>query len=323
MNRFYWRWALYTLSSLPLSSNATTTPEHPDIWLGLGLGVGGVQARYKASGDTSTSSPNATTKLELGYDLNSQFGFYGSYDFVWDKNQRDEHFHIGSTGVRGKWPLDEQWSIFAKAGLSLLVTGHNDNGPSGSIGVGGTYRLSDSVYLKAGFDYYDNLEFSSNKLLNISQTYLGLEYRFNQSKESGIHFINQEPTMNKETSKQPPKAKEVEHILSNTTLLFAPNASELVTTNALLPLAALIKKQPWKRVTIVGHTDNTGTKTYNLWLSEKRAKAVAHYLTTQGVDTSQITVLGKGALEPVAGNHSKEERSKNRRVEIILSTTLE
>jgi len=70
------------------------------------------------------------------------------------------------------------------------------------------------------------------------------------------------------------------------------------------------------RVTIEGHTDNTGSDAYNQQLSEKRASMVRDYAVSQGVPASTITVVGKGESEPSDDNSTKEGRQNNRRVVI-------
>ena len=73
------------------------------------------------------------------------------------------------------------------------------------------------------------------------------------------------------------------------------------------------------RITVVGHTDSTGSDAVNDPLSRDRAEAVRDYLSVRGVARDRITVVGRGSREPVAGNDSDSSRSQNRRVEIFLS----
>ena len=72
-----------------------------------------------------------------------------------------------------------------------------------------------------------------------------------------------------------------------------------------------------KALHIVGHTDSTGSDSYNQSLSERRAKAVADYLNAQGLDVGTMT-KGMGEGSPVADNASREGRAMNRRVEITF-----
>ena len=66
----------------------------------------------------------------------------------------------------------------------------------------------------------------------------------------------------------------------------------------------------------VGHTDSIGTEKYNQGLSERRAASVKSYLVSKGVDPNRIYTEGKGELQPVASNKTREGRAQNRRVEI-------
>lgn len=74
-------------------------------------------------------------------------------------------------------------------------------------------------------------------------------------------------------------------------------------------------KNPELQVEISGHTDDVGTKEYNLDLSEKRAQAVLNYLVQLGVQSGRIKAIGFGDQVPVVANDSKANRQKNRRVE--------
>lgn len=72
-------------------------------------------------------------------------------------------------------------------------------------------------------------------------------------------------------------------------------------------------------VTIVGHTDSTGTDAVNNPLSLNRATSVRDYLTTRGVMASRFTVEGRGSREPIVANDTAANKTKNRRVEIFVA----
>lgn len=72
-------------------------------------------------------------------------------------------------------------------------------------------------------------------------------------------------------------------------------------------------------IVVNGHTDSVGSDSYNLWLSKKRAEAVAHYLIKLGLDKSRVSWQGHGGAQPVATNAHEEGRRKNRRVEFTIS----
>ncbi len=69
---------------------------------------------------------------------------------------------------------------------------------------------------------------------------------------------------------------------------------------------------------VAGHTDNRGDYNYNVSLSEKRAQAVRQYLVNDGVAANRLSAHGYGPDKPVASNDSREGRSQNRRVELVL-----
>jgi outer membrane protein OmpA-like peptidoglycan-associated protein len=75
---------------------------------------------------------------------------------------------------------------------------------------------------------------------------------------------------------------------------------------------------PNMRVSVIGHTDSTGSDAINEPLSVERALAVRDYLARNGVPSSRISTEGHGARQPVASNATDAGRAQNRRVEIYL-----
>jgi outer membrane protein OmpA-like peptidoglycan-associated protein len=84
---------------------------------------------------------------------------------------------------------------------------------------------------------------------------------------------------------------------------------------ALDEAAARLKANPDYDVEIVGHTDSTGSRDYNVDLSEKRANAVRDYLASKGVDRDRVTTRGAGPDDPIASNKTADGRARNRRIE--------
>ncbi len=89
----------------------------------------------------------------------------------------------------------------------------------------------------------------------------------------------------------------------------------------LAQLAQNLQEFPQSRITIVGHTDNTGTVQYNQGLSEARARSVAQRLIGGGVSASRISTFGEGEFSPVASNSTAAGRQQNRRVVITITPT--
>ena len=83
--------------------------------------------------------------------------------------------------------------------------------------------------------------------------------------------------------------------------------------------AASLNQNPATTVTIIGHTDNTGTDAINNPLSVQRANATRDYLIRDGVAPQRIATDGRGSTQPIADNSTQAGRDKNRRVEIYVA----
>ena len=86
-------------------------------------------------------------------------------------------------------------------------------------------------------------------------------------------------------------------------------------------LVAVMQKYPEMKIRVEAHTDNRGPSSYNLKLSENRAKSTAQYVISKGIDENRISGVGKGENEPViecSGNCSNEDHRTNRRSEFII-----
>ena len=106
---------------------------------------------------------------------------------------------------------------------------------------------------------------------------------------------------------------------------FAINSADLQRNfrDSLNTMADVIGDYDKTAVHVIGHTDSTGTDSYNQQLSEKRATAVTRYLTRTGVDRERMRFSGRGETKPIANNDTSSGRSRNRRVEIYLKSFVE
>ena len=71
-------------------------------------------------------------------------------------------------------------------------------------------------------------------------------------------------------------------------------------------------------ILVTGYTDNTGNDSINIPLSQRRAQAVASYISSQGVSTTRINAQGMGSANPIADNSTAAGKEQNRRVEISI-----
>ena len=88
--------------------------------------------------------------------------------------------------------------------------------------------------------------------------------------------------------------------------------------NTLDQVASTLAQYDKTYVDVMGHTDSTGSDAYNQTLSERRASAVADYLSIRGVQSARLATRGYGESQPKASNLDSVGRSANRRVEIRL-----
>ncbi len=90
------------------------------------------------------------------------------------------------------------------------------------------------------------------------------------------------------------------------------------TRNDLNDLSTILNKYGDTEILVRGHTDNSGSETYNQKLSQDRATSVRNFLSQKGVTSSRMTLEGFGELQPIADNSTSSGRSQNRRVEIAI-----
>ncbi len=102
---------------------------------------------------------------------------------------------------------------------------------------------------------------------------------------------------------------------------FEFNSSQLLPVSLieLDKLLQLMTDNAGVKILISGHTDNAGTDARNMQLSLDRAKAVAAYLVSKGIDAKRLTWKGFGASKPVADNTTEAGRAQNRRTEFTVT----
>lgn len=101
---------------------------------------------------------------------------------------------------------------------------------------------------------------------------------------------------------------------------FASNSADIVGTGggAIDHVADVLRANPGLRIRIEGHTDSSGSATYNQQLSERRAAAVKQALVARDIDAGRLEVRGLGEDSPVADNSTPEGRAANRRIEFTV-----
>ncbi|MFM7017083.1 MAG: OmpA family protein [Bacteroidota bacterium] len=145
-------------------------------------------------------------------------------------------------------------------------------------------------------------------------------------KKEGLAYNSQYFSKKDSTLNQPKKVnveiKKIEvgkpYQLNN--ILFSTNSSELnqQDKDIIEDFSEYLKINKSLKVSIEGHTDNSGNPLDNQKLSEERATAVLNYLTEQGIAKSRLIAKGFGATKPIADNSTEESMAKNRRTEFVI-----
>lgn len=107
----------------------------------------------------------------------------------------------------------------------------------------------------------------------------------------------------------------------NSNVLFGfdqSNLSNEAKTN-LDKLVLVLNNYSDTDIELQGHTDSSGSMSYNQALSERRANAVSDYLVSNGISLNRLTIKGFGEELPKYENDTAEGRAQNRRVEFLIT----
>ncbi len=129
-----------------------------------------------------------------------------------------------------------------------------------------------------------------------------------------------------EIKKTVPDAK-VERVGEGIVVEFSSNVLFAFDKSALSPdakinlnkLVTVLNSYPDTDIELQGHTDSKGSESYNQTLSERRAGAVSVYLSGQGITSGRVTTKGFGESAPKYDNNTETGRTKNRRVEFLIT----
>ncbi|HUL19505.1 MAG TPA: peptidoglycan-associated lipoprotein Pal [Steroidobacteraceae bacterium] len=108
-------------------------------------------------------------------------------------------------------------------------------------------------------------------------------------------------------------------LLATRVVYFDFDSSEITGagTDVVAAHAKYLASHPNTRVRLEGHTDERGSREYNIGLGERRAQAVRRSLLLQGAADAQISTVSYGAERPAVSGHDEAAWAKNRRVEIV------
>lgn len=111
-------------------------------------------------------------------------------------------------------------------------------------------------------------------------------------------------------------------LLAKRVIYFDFDSSEIKGegTDIVAAHAKYLANNPTARVRLDGHTDDRGSREYNIGLGERRAQSVRRALLLQGASEAQLSTVSYGAERPAVAGHDEAAWAKNRRVEITYLT---
>ncbi|KFZ36585.1 membrane protein [Shewanella mangrovi] len=294
---------------------------------------------------------NQYVAVEIGY---RQLGHADWVDYA--NNHNDISVKGGTIGVVGTWPLRNNWSLNAEAG-GYIFTNHNrvNHGdadyyhqsvaPYYGVGVG--YDINENFRLSAKYRRYEDIDETRFADLDMDSNYWGLtlSYRFGEapkaapvveepapvvmapvdSDKDGINDDVDQCPNTPATHKVDAKGCSiyVDKLEDLTIAAQFDNNSSIVKKDSygeIEKAANFLNKYPKADIEIAGHASLPGKESYNLWLSQKRADAVAKVLVDQyGISANRITSKGYGESQPIMQGTSAEANAANRRIEAKMS----
>ncbi len=185
--------------------------------------------------------------------------------------------------------------------------------------------ITDEIFATSQTDDKGNfltcLPMGGNYALNVNkEKYLFHSENFELSESSSLQTpyllkIKLQPVPTDVVTENPIASQPI--ILKN--VFFESGSAELKSGSLteLNRLKTLLETNTTLKIQINGHTDNVGSTTENLSLSEIRAKAVADYLIEQGISAERLSYKGFGENEPIDTNDTEAGRKNNRRTEFV------
>jgi len=258
-----------------------------------------------------------------GVNANEYFGIELGYDWLGESTLSGDRLSAFTFAPKLSYPIGKG-AIYGKIGGAVTkMDSMKDTTVFGALGL--EYDLSDNFTTRLEYQHINDMFSDKFNDASVDSIFLGIAYRFGGSKVDTpepiivpIVAIEPKPQTEPEVKSEPEKKTKIfkEFGIEQ----FANSSSELShdSVSYFNWIAETMKLYPQAQLTVVGHTDSTGSEEYNKKLSEKRARSVADYLYENGVEKSRIKIIGEGESRPKASNKTEEGRRENRRVEVII-----
>ncbi|MDR0762528.1 MAG: OmpA family protein [Campylobacteraceae bacterium] len=274
-------------------------------------------------------------QLELGYD----YSYKAQYKREDPEKLKKSNIHRIYLNAIKEFDIAKSTKLYALVGVGYakysIELPTEDNGAFGQYGAGLKYYFNDNTALRAEVRHAIKIDTPHKHNLFYS---LGLSYAFGEKKQEAAPTIATAvqqppvvPVIEESVVVDEPVITEQGEIkgtivktisLTQKDFTFATNSAVIPLTglNVLKDIAGYLTTEENENVKVLieGHTDSTGSDSYNLKLSQKRADAIKDSLVNNGVATDRIISKGYGEAKPLQPNKTAEGRAANRRVEVIF-----
>ena len=283
-----------------------------------------------------------TWGLSVGYFFTQEWGFELGYfnldDYQWSDSSTDnyliEEIETLDTQAIYRHTFNNMWSLDGKIGAGYWR--------SNSIGRSdGYHQIGDhsGIYPKAGvalnwhiapkwvvsseythrFNVSGETRVASQSSIDIGTLYIGLTYQL--GKQHSQTVIERQTIIGQPASlSDDMPSVTYHHVIDSTSVeLFESGSARITHKQSLDELIAQLHTIEFQYITVIGHTDDQGSREINERLSKQRAQAVANYISKEGeIEQNRITPVGMASAQPIDDNSTESGRAKNRRVEIFV-----
>jgi len=329
------------LGALLFVGNVAATEQDDPWYIGARIGVTHYSdfENNQATGDLKDDDSLGGGAF-LGYNINDWFALETAYTHL-GKAEVTDTAEISSQALElvGKftWELTDSFDLFAKAGGALHYTkgeddlsGRSDTGFNATVGLGLERHFTDNLSARLEYQLYRGVGLDDSYYESSWDTHLfslGLVYSWGAPEVVKITEapVVPAPVVVEEVVEAPAPVvvvpvEKVTKIVNQTAQVdFARDKKALSASSAeqLQPIINHLNEYPEATIVVVGHTDSRGAESFNQKLSEQRAEAVSTFLMKEySIASERITTMGKGELEPIATNSTKEGQAQNRRVSV-------
>ncbi|NWF89622.1 MAG: OmpA family protein [Ignavibacteriaceae bacterium] len=220
-----------------------------------------------------------------------------------------------------EWEISSKWRVVTEAGY-FTPSSNKLDGENNTHEHKGLFGTNCDTYMSfnLGFLFY----FSEGNPSTICDNFSGITVGSpltNQLTAEDVEKIvkdNLPKEIVKEVIVEKPLTEEKRWILVGVNFEFGSATLTKESFPILLNAMQVLTDHPEMKIEIQGHTDNVGSESFNMMLSQRRANVVLDYLVANGISESRLVAKGYGESMPIADNNLDEGRTLNRRIEFKI-----